>query len=60
MSDHAPILTETTKYRSPQEPPDSLTEAAHGGRDDPPGRINRSTCSSESERYALSSGWCRW
>ena len=35
MSDHAPILTETTESRSPQQPADSLTEAARGGREDP-------------------------
>lgn len=43
MSDCAPILAGTTGSRSPQQPVDSLTEAARGGREDPPGRINRSS-----------------
>ena len=43
MSDHAPILTETTGSRSPQQPADSPTEAARGGREDPQGRVDRSS-----------------
>jgi hypothetical protein len=43
MSDHAPILTETTGSRPPEQPADSLTEAARGGREDPQGRVDRSS-----------------
>ena len=42
MSDHALILTKTTGSRPPGQPAGSLTEAARGGREDPPGRGNRS------------------
>jgi hypothetical protein len=33
MSDHAPILTETIGSRPPEQPADSLTETARGGRE---------------------------
>ena len=39
MSDHTPILTETT---APERPAGSLTEAARSGRQDFPGRVNSS------------------
>src|SRR4029453_14371509 len=43
MSDHAPILTETTGSRPPEQPADSLTEAARGSREDPQGKVDRSS-----------------
>jgi hypothetical protein len=43
MSDHTPILTETTGSRPAEQPPNSLTEAARGSREDPQGRVNRSS-----------------
>ena len=43
MSDHAPILTETTGSRPPDQPADSPTEAARGGREAPHGRVDRSS-----------------
>ena len=42
MSDNAPILTQTKGSRPPQQPADSPTEAARGGRAHPLGRVNGS------------------
>lgn len=43
MSDHTPILTETTGSRSPEQPADSLPKATLGSRADLQGRVNTST-----------------
>jgi hypothetical protein len=43
MSDHTPILTATIESRPPEQRADSLTEVARRGRENPQGRVNRSS-----------------